>query len=55
MWLDYDFTRHGPNGYEEEPEVLTVLGFKRSILSIQLQNFNSRELTEDALIEIATD
>lgn len=55
MWLDYDFTSHGSNGYEEEPEILTVLGFKQSILSIQLQNFNSRELTEDALIEISTD
>lgn len=53
LWLDYDFMAHGPNGYEEQAEVLTILGFNTETLSIQLQNYNSRELTQDVLVEVS--
>lgn len=53
LWLDHDFTSHDENGYEVQPEILTVLGFKSSILSIQLQNYNARELTQDISVEVS--
>lgn len=53
LWLDYDFTRHGANGYETQGEVVTVLGCKGNTLNVQAENYNSGNLREDAVLEIS--
>lgn len=52
MWLDYDYIGHGPIGREHEPEIITVLGFKTSVVSIQINNFNAGTLNEEVTVEI---
>lgn len=54
LWLDFDYRNHGSNGYETEPEVITVLGCKGSILSVQVENYNSGNLRADPVLEIST-
>lgn len=55
LWLDFDYRKHGPNGYEVEGEVITVLGFAGEMLSIQLDNFNGGSLRSDPVLEVAID
>lgn len=52
MWLDYDYTKHGPNGREEEPEIITILGFREAKISIRVVNYNGGELTEEVEVSI---
>lgn len=52
MWLDYDFVGHSTDGRETEPEIITILGFKSSIVSIQIHNFNRGVLKENTTVEI---
>lgn len=52
MWLDYDYVRHGANGREDEPEIITVLGFKKSVVSIQINNYNRGIVTEEVTVEV---
>lgn len=54
LWLDFDFVLHGPNGYETQPEVITVLGCKDKTLSIQVENFNNGNLRDNPVLEIST-
>ncbi|WP_129596040.1 hypothetical protein [Anaerophilus nitritogenes] len=55
MWLDYDYRSHGENGFEKEPEIVTIQGLNSHIASIQIINFNGKTLREDALLEIEKD
>ncbi|MGG1263832.1 hypothetical protein [Brevibacillus laterosporus] len=52
MWLDFDYTIHGDTGRKDQPEIITVLGFKSSILSIQIINFNGKSITEDVTLDV---
>ena len=52
LWLDYDYTAHDETGYDKQPEVITALGFKNSTLSVQINNFGSRELTQDIQVTV---
>lgn len=51
-WLNYDYTSHGPNGREEKPEVLTILGMDRYTSNIYITNYNKDNIEEDVTIEI---
>lgn len=55
VWLDYDYTSHGPNGRDDQPEVITVQGFTSSMLSLQIHNYNGETLNEDVTVEIRRD
>lgn len=52
MWLDNDHTQHGQDGRETQPEIITVLGFKQSVLSIQINNYDREPITENVTVEI---
>lgn len=54
LWLDYDYQYHGADGYEADPEIITVLGCKNQVLSIAVDNYNKGSLREDPLVEIST-
>lgn len=52
MWLDRDYTSHGTGSYEHEPEIITILGFKTSTVSIQVNNYNAGTLTQNIVVEV---
>ena len=53
LWLDMDHLAHGPNGYETEPEVITVLGCAGHTLSLEVDNYNTGNLRSDPVLEIS--
>lgn len=52
LWLDYDYIFHDIGGREMQPEIITVLGFKDSVLSLQINNYSNGPLTEEVTVEI---
>jgi len=52
MWLDYDYTMHNDTGRETQPEIITVMGYKNSTISLQINNFNRGVLKEEVIVEI---
>ncbi len=50
MWLDYDYRGH--QSRQDEPEIITVKGFKDSVLSICINNFGNRKLSEEVTLEV---
>lgn len=52
MWLDRDYVSHESNGYDSQPEIITVLGFQSSTVSIQVSNYNGGALTKDFVVEV---
>jgi hypothetical protein len=52
MWLDVDYTKHDATGRESQPEIITVIGFPNSTVSLQIDNFNRGVINEDVTVEI---
>jgi hypothetical protein len=52
IWLDHDYTSHGPTGYKDQPEVISILDFASSVISIQVNNYNGNVLTENPVVEV---
>ena len=52
MWLDYDYQSHDATGRETQPEIVTVLGYKTSTISIQIHNYNKGALTEQVTLDV---
>ncbi|QNR70444.1 hypothetical protein IAQ67_28420 (plasmid) [Paenibacillus peoriae] len=52
MWLDKDYQSHDTDGRLNQPEIITVIGFKTSTLSIQIHNYNQGSLDDKVSLEI---
>jgi hypothetical protein len=52
MWLDFDYTSHGSDGYASSPEIITLLGFKLSVISIQINNYSGKPVTQNVIVEV---
>lgn len=52
VWLNYDYTSHGPEGRHAEPEIISILGMKEHTANIYLTNFSAGNITENVTIDI---
>lgn len=50
--LNYDFTSHGLNGREKEPEIMTVLGYEERVINLYLTNYDGGLINEKVTIEV---
>ncbi|CAK7055564.1 hypothetical protein [Tissierella sp.] len=51
-WLNYDYTRHGANGRQDEPEIISILGMNNYTSNIYITNYNKGTIEENVTIEI---
>lgn len=51
-WLNYDYTSHGANGRQEQPEIISILGMSSHTSSIYITNYNKGTISENVSIEI---
>lgn len=52
MWLDYDYTSQGVDGFNKTPEIGTLEGFEGGTLNVFIVLFNRHKLTKEANIDI---
>lgn len=54
LWLDHDYTSHGSTGYTSEPEVISILKFSTSRVTIKINNYNGGAVTQNPVVEVVT-
>ncbi len=50
--LNSDFTSHGPNGREEQPEIMTAFGYKDRVINIFVTNFDGGLISEEVTVAV---
>lgn len=51
VWLDYDYTSHGANGREDQPEIISILGMENKTINLYVTNYSGGNITEDVTVE----
>lgn len=51
-YLNYDFTSHGSNGREDEPEIMTIYGYKDKVVNVFVTNFDEGSISEPVTVEV---
>ena len=50
--LNYDYTKHGSNGREKEPEIMTMLGFHDKYCNFAFTNYSGKSINEDVEVVV---
>lgn len=51
-YLNSDFTSHGANGRDEQPEILTAYGYEDRVINIFVTNFDGGSISENVTVEV---